>query len=81
MSELVIASLLDVSRSLVNTSILDAFRKSKNEMKLHRVVDKMEEYLATFLSAHLIRAKAYSVPLIFDRSPFRQPTCLSTWCH
>jgi len=59
-NELLIASMLDVSGSLVSASIPDAFRMSKNETKSLRGVDKMEEYLATFLPAHLIRAKAYS---------------------
>ena len=59
-NELIIASMLDVSGSLKNASIPDAFRMSKNEISSPRGVDKMEEYLATFLPAHLIRAKAYS---------------------
>lgn len=52
--------MLDVSGRLARASIPDAFRMSKNDTKSLRGVDKMEEYLATFLPEHLIRAKAYS---------------------
>lgn len=59
-NELVVASLLDLSGHLEKVSISDAFRESKEATKSLKGGHYMEEYMATFLPTHLIRANAFS---------------------